>query len=184
MIPYYIGTPHIGADSFWLYTYAFQWGRQILQKAWLCWIVQGANSPARMPQICTKVDQLWAAPAAKAYLGGQSMSVSVNQPFFPLTHNCLHWLMCFLSKALEYGREGHPTPRGCTVPSSSLQASLQGRACSLPRESQHAWLLCVCLEYVLESAVERVGFVSPCVGSWLVSHLRLRGPSRKTWAVL
>lgn len=105
MIPYYIGTPHIGADSFWLYTYAFQWGRQILQKAWLCWIVQGANSPARMPQICTKVDQLWAASAAKAYSGGQSMSVSVNQSFFPLTFNCLHWLMCFLSKALECNQE-------------------------------------------------------------------------------
>lgn len=77
-------------------------------------------------------------------------------------------------------KEAGEKARSCTVPSSSLQ----GRACTLPRESQHAWLLSVCLEYVLESAVERVGFVSPRVGSWLVSHLNLRGPSRKTWAVL
>lgn len=111
--------------------------------------MNGTNSPARVPQICTKVDWLWTASAVKTYFGGHSTLVSVNQSFFPLTFNCLHWLMCFLPKAFKYGRvRGTKTkwlenkPRCCTVPSSSLQASLQGRACTLPRESQHAWLLC------------------------------------------
>lgn len=193
MIPYYFGTPHIGADSFWLYTYAFQRERQILQKAWLSWIIIWMGQTA-MPGCLrfAEVDQLWTAPAAKAYFGGESMLVSVKQPFTPLTFYCLHWLICFLPRVLECGRVWGTSntkwleekPKSYIVPSSSLQGSLQGRVCTFPRESQHAWLLCVCLEYVLESAVEKVGFVSPHVGSWLVSHLRLRRPSRKSWSVL
>lgn len=77
MIPYYFGTPHTGADSFCLHIYAFHWGRWILQEAWLCWM-NGANSPARLPQSCTEVDQLWTASAAKTCFGGQGHSASGN----------------------------------------------------------------------------------------------------------
>lgn len=58
MIPYYSGTPHTSADSFCLHIYAFHWGRRILQEAKLCQIVNGANTPSRLPQSCTAVGQL------------------------------------------------------------------------------------------------------------------------------
>lgn len=50
VILYDFGTPHAGADSFCLCIYASLWGRRILQEAWLCGTVNGANSPARLPQ--------------------------------------------------------------------------------------------------------------------------------------
>lgn len=157
MIPYYFGTPHTGAESFCFHIYAFHWGRRILQEA--------------QPQATF--------PSSHIKLSSSTDMFSVHSAYF------LDGLE--IPEVSGYGRVRGTSnsewlekkPRGCTVPDSSLQAALQGRACTLPRGRQHAWLLSVCLEYVLESAVERVGFISPCVGSWLMSHLTLRGTSKK-----
>lgn len=88
------------------------------------------------------------------------------------------------------GWEGHPTPGGWRTnqevalsPVSLCKHLCKGElAHCQERVSMHDFH--ACLEYVLESAEENVGFVSPCVGSWLVSHFNLRGPFRKMRAVL
>lgn len=99
-------------------------GDNSLQEAWLCWTVNGANSPASLPQSCTEADQLWTPSAGQDILWWAGL-LSLRQLFLLFTLNCLHQLICFLSilpifwmvwRSLRYQGmeewEGHPTARG------------------------------------------------------------------------
>lgn len=167
MIPYYFGTPHVAADTFWPYTYAFQWGRQILWKAWLCWIMTGANSPARVPQICTE----WISSEQHQQLrhilvGKVCQSQSTNLSSFSHSTAFIDWYV-FCPRHLRMEEwEGHPTRSGCRTNQEVALSSVP--LCKHHCKGQLAHCqervsmddFCVCLEYVLESAEERVGFLS------------------------
>lgn len=70
-------------------------------------------------------------------------------------------------RGTSYSKCLENNPRALIVPSPSLHAALQGKACILPKGRQRACLLSARWEYVLEPAV---GFVSPNVGCWFMIH--------------